>query len=52
MDGQICHTMVQYGDSTVYYSRIGDRHLTYPGKLRSECLSMFCQALPRGSQRS
>ena len=27
--------MVQYGDSTVYYSRIGNRHLRYPGKLRS-----------------
>jgi len=26
--------MVQYGDSTVYFSRIGDRHLRYPGKLR------------------
>jgi hypothetical protein len=27
--------MVQYGDSIVYYSRIGDRHLRYPGKLLS-----------------
>jgi len=27
--------MVQYGDSTVYFSRLGDRHLRYPGKLRS-----------------
>jgi len=27
--------MVQYGDSTVYFSRIGDRHLRYPRKLRS-----------------
>jgi hypothetical protein len=27
--------MVQYGDSTFYYSRIGDRHLRYPGNLRS-----------------
>jgi hypothetical protein len=26
--------MVKYGDSTVYYSRIGDCHLRYPGKLR------------------
>jgi len=34
IDGHICHTIVLYGDSTVYYSRIGDRHLRYPGKLR------------------
>jgi len=34
IDGQICHTMVQHGDSTVYYSIIGDHHLRYPGKLR------------------
>ena len=27
--------MVQHGDSTVYFSRIGDRHLRHPGKLRS-----------------
>jgi len=27
--------MVQYGDSTVYFSRIGDRHLRYLGNLRS-----------------
>ena len=27
-------TVVQYGDLTVYYSRIGDRHLRYPGNLK------------------
>jgi len=26
--------MIQYGDSTVYDSIIGNRHLKYPGKLR------------------
>jgi len=26
--------MVQYSDATFYYSRIGDCHLRYPGKLR------------------
>jgi len=26
IDGQICHAMVQYGDLTVHYSRIGDRY--------------------------
>jgi len=35
IDCQIFHTMVQYGDSTVYFSRIGDLHLKYPVKLRS-----------------
>ena len=30
--------MVQYGDSTVYFSRIGDRHLWYPGNLRIQAL--------------
>jgi len=35
IDGQICHTMGQYGDSTVYYSRIGGRYLRCPGNLRS-----------------
>ena len=35
IDGQICHTMIQHGDSTIYYSRIGDRHLRYSGTLRS-----------------
>ena len=29
--------MVQYGDSTVTFSRTGDRHLRYPGKLRRPC---------------
>jgi len=29
-DGQICHTTVPHGDSTVYFSIIGDRHLRYP----------------------
>jgi len=28
--------MVQHGDSTVYVSRIGDRRLRYPGKLRRD----------------
>jgi hypothetical protein len=36
--------MVQYGDSTVYFSRIVDRHLTYPGKLRSCCQGPWCEA--------
>jgi len=39
IDGQICHTMVQYGDSTVYFSTIGDRHLRYPGKNAKTLLS-------------
>jgi hypothetical protein len=30
--------MAPCGDSTVYFSRIGDRHLRYPGKLRSTAL--------------
>jgi hypothetical protein len=34
--------MAQYGDSTAYYRRIGDRHLVYPGKLRS----MYIQHRP------
>jgi len=33
--------MVQYSDSTVYFSRIGDRHLRYPGKLRRSHTSYF-----------
>jgi hypothetical protein len=41
IDGQICHTMVQYGDSTVYLSSIGDRHLRYPGTLRSIALNFI-----------
>ena len=36
IDGQICHTKVQYGDSIVYYSIVG-RHLRYHGKLRGWC---------------
>jgi hypothetical protein len=30
--------IVQHGDSAVCYSRIGDRHLRYPGKRRSKHL--------------
>jgi len=41
--------MVQYGDSTVYYSRIGDRHLRYPGKLRSKILAQDRQQALAGS---
>jgi hypothetical protein len=32
--------MVQYGDSTAYFSRIGDRHLKYSGNLRSARVSL------------
>jgi hypothetical protein len=36
--------MAQYGDSTVYYSSIGDRHSRCIGKLRSSHVHSFaCQ---------
>jgi len=46
IDGQICRTMVQHGDSTVCFSRIGDRHLRYPGKLRRAVAGDVRQSLP------
>ena len=39
IDCQIRHTMVQYGDSTVCDSRIGDRRLRYPGKCEGRALT-------------
>ena len=49
--------MVQYGDLTVYFSRIGDRHLRYPrltlnsgllvpGKLRSNMIGPNSSNIP------
>jgi hypothetical protein len=41
--------MVLYGDSTVYYSRIGERHLRYPGKLRRPWLRSAVEAVLAGT---